>query len=142
MSQLIQLSHIPLLLQELASCIDDQPFETLEYGRVVLVETKSLGKSVKLELKQRNKDVLIGVEIKKLRKGDENRNNTAKYLENAKNKALSAVKSDLFYYKEGEIGISEVTVKLACKLPDMVHHLMMARMAENIREIRTKMELQ
>lgn len=132
----------PLLLRELASCIDENDLEILEYGRVVFVKTNSLGKSVRLELKQRNKDVLIEVEIKKLRKGDENRNNTAKYLENAKNKALSVVKNDLFYYKGGEVGISEVTVKLACKLPNIVHHLMISQMAENIREIRTKMELQ
>lgn len=132
----------PLLLRELASCIGNHELEIFEYGRVVIAKANSLGKSVRLELKQRNQNVLVEVEIKKLRKGDENRNNTAKYLENAKNKALSVVKSDLFYYKEGEVGISEVTVKLASKLPNMVQHSMIAQMAENIREIRAKLELQ
>ena len=141
LSDEIENTH-PLFLRELATCIGENDLEILEYGRVVLSKTNTLGKSVRLELKQRNKDVLVEVEIKKLRKGDENRNNTAKYLENAKNKALSLVKNDLFYYSVGEVGISEVTVKLAGKLPNMINHSRIVQMAENIREIRTKMELQ
>lgn len=141
LSDEIENTH-PLFLRELAACIGESDLEILKYGRVVLSKTNMLGKSVRLELKQRNKDVLVEVEIKKLRKGDENRNNTAKYLENAKNKALSLVKNDLFYYSVGEVGISEVTVKLAGKLPNMINHSRIVQMAENIRGIRTKMELQ
>ena len=53
----------PLLLRELASCIGNHDLEILEYGRVVIAKTNSLGKSVRLELKQRNKDVVVEVEI-------------------------------------------------------------------------------
>lgn len=133
----------PLLLRELASCIDEHAdLEILEYGRVVLLKTNTLGKSVHLELKQGKTDVLVQVELKKLRRGDENRNNTSKYLENAKNKALSVVNSQLFYYREGEIGLSEVTIKLIAKLASSVEHVTIFEMAENIKEVRAKMELQ
>lgn len=133
----------PLLLRELASCIDnDGDLEILEYGRVIIVKTNALGKSVRFELNQRNKVVLVQVEIKKLRKGDENRNNTGKYLENAKNKALSAIKSHLFSNCEGEVGLSEVTVKFESELPNMINHALIIEMAENIKEVRARMELQ
>lgn len=130
----------PLLLRELASWIDDA-YEVYEFGRVVLISTNALGKQIRLELKQRNKDILVQVEIKKLRKGDENRSNTAKYLENAKSKALSVVKQNLFYYSKGEVRLSEVTVNLAAKLPKVVSHNMIVQMAENIKEIRAELEL-
>lgn len=132
----------PLLLRELASQIDDsESFEISDFGRVLLIATDALGKKVRLELKQRYKDVLVQVEIKKLRKGDENRSNTAKYLEKAKTKALSVVKTDLFYYSVGEVGLSEVTVNLAAKLSVSISHKMIVQMAKNIKEIRTELEL-
>ena len=132
----------PLLLRELASCIGENDLEISEYGRVVISKINQLGKSVRLELKQGNKNVLVKVEIRKLRKGDENRNNTAKYLENAKNKALSVVKKELFQHSIGNVGLSELTVNLEGKLADMVSHSMIVQMAKNIREIRAEMELQ
>lgn len=46
----------PLLLCELASWIDDT-YEVSEFGRVVLIATNALGKKIRLELKQRNKDI-------------------------------------------------------------------------------------
>lgn len=133
----------PLLLRELASQIDnDENFEIFDFGRVLLISTDVLGKEVRLELKQRYQNVLVQVEIKKLRKGDENRSNTAKYLEKAKAKALSVVKSNLFYYSNGEVRLSEVTVSLAAKLPASVSYKMIAQMAQNIKEIRAELELQ
>ena len=65
----------------------------------------------------------------------------SKYLENAKSKALSVVKQNLFYYSKGEVRLSEVTVNLAAKLPKVVSHNMIVQMAENIKEIRAELEL-
>ncbi len=133
----------PLLLRELASCIGDgDKLESSDYGRVVLLKTNTLGKSVRFELKQDKTNVLIQVELKKLRRGDENRINTSKYLENAKNKALSVVNNQLFCHKEGEIGLSEVTIKLMARLAGSVKHITILEMAENIKEVRAKLELQ
>lgn len=92
-------------------------------------------------MKQRNKDILVQVEIKKLRKVDENRCNTAKYLENAKSKALSVVKQNLFYFRKGEVRLSDVTVNLEAKLPKVVSHEMVVQIAKNIKEIRAELEL-
>lgn len=77
-----------------------------------------------------------------MRRGDENRINTSKYLENAKNKALSVVNNQLFCHKEGEIGLSEVTIKLMARLAGSVKHITILEMAENIKEVRAKLELQ
>lgn len=133
----------PLLLQELAYQIENKnDFEVSEFGRKILIETHALGKRVTLKLSQRDKNVLLQVEIKKLRKGDENRSSTAKYLENAKNKALSVVKRSLFYYSKGEVGMSEVTINLSAKLTQMISHTMLVQMAKNIKEIRARLELQ
>lgn len=133
----------PLLLRELASQVNgDDDYKISDYGRTILIETHALGKSVQLKLTQRNRDVLLDVEIKKLRKGVENRSNTAKYLENAKNKALSIVNRSLFFDSMGEIRMSEVIVNLKAKLPSKVNHKMIIQMANNIVDVRTKLELQ
>lgn len=134
----------PLLLRELAFQINDDNYEleVSDFGRVVSMSSYALGKSVCLELQQHNKDVLLQVKINKLRKGDENRTKTQKYLENAKNKALSAVKRPLFYFSDGNIGLSEVTVNLSAKLSHTVSYSTIVQMANNIIEIRSKLELQ
>lgn len=56
------------------------------------------------------------MKIKKLRKADENCSKTGKYLENAKNKALLAVKRPLFYFNVDNVGLSAVAVNLSAKL--------------------------
>lgn len=134
----------PLLLQELAVQIDkDAECKFSEYGRSADLRMQSLGKSIHLELNETDRhDVVIHVEIKTLRKGDENRSNTGKYLVNAKNKALSVVDSTLFYKKDGDIGVSEVTVHLTAKLSSVIEHKHIVKMAKNIREVRAKLELQ
>lgn len=132
----------PLLLRELASQIDnDESFEISDFGRVLLIATEALGKEVRLELKQHYRDVLLQVDIRKLRKGDENRSNTAKYLEKAKAKALSVVDSDLFYYSSGEVRLSEAIVHLAAKLSANISHKTLVQLAKNIKEVRAELEL-
>lgn len=132
----------PLVLRELACQIADGNIFTIsDFGRNIVIETNSLGKRICLALKQNNKEVVIHVEMKKLRRGDENRVNTAKYLENAKNKALSNVNRTVFYHSEGDVGISEVTINLQAKLPPMVRYELLKNMSKNIKEVREKLEL-
>ena len=132
----------PLLLQELACQISERDkFVVSEFGRYIIIETRELGKSVFLSLEQNNKGVIVHVKIKKLRIGDENRVNTAKYLESAKNKALSVVEHKIFYNYKGEIGTSEVSVDLQAKLPQYVKYELLREMAENIKEVRARLEL-
>lgn len=132
----------PLVLRELACQItDDNKFNTSDFGRNIIIETNTLGKRICLTLKQNDNEVVIHVEIKKLRRGDENRVNTAKYLENAKNRALSNVDRAVFYCSEGEVGRSEVTISLQAKLPQMVKYELLKKMSKNIKEVRERLEL-
>lgn len=133
----------PLLLRELAYEIDSTcEITSSNFNRCVMLNTSTLGKSVKLELTQWNDKPIIQIEIKKLRKGDEDRISIAKYLENAKNKALATVDKTLFYYHKGEIGVSEVTINLACKLPNMLPLSRIQQISANILDIRSRLELQ
>lgn len=132
----------PLVLQELACQIaNGNEFSVTDFGRNIVIETRDLGKRVCLSLKQNSNEVVIYVEIKKLRTGDENRAKTAKYLENAKNKALSVVEKSLFYRSGSEIGLSEVTINLQAKMPDIIKYDLLKNMAKNIEEIRARLEL-
>ena len=134
----------PLLLQELAVQIDkNAECKFSKHGRSADIRMQPLGKSILLELNETdNHDVVIQAEIKTLRKGDENRSRTGRYLLSAKNKALSVVDSTLFYKKDGDIGVSEVTVHLTAKLASVIEHKHIVKMADNIREVRAKLELQ
>lgn len=134
----------PLVLWELAIQIDGEAkCEFSQYGRSANVSTPSLGKSIHMTLCGNNdKNVTIEIQIKKMRQGGEDRTKTGKYLENAKNKALAVVDSSIFCKKNGEIGVSEVTVLLTARLLGVITHDHISKMARNIREIRSKLELQ
>lgn len=134
----------PLLLQELAAQIaENDEYKISLYGRCADINLSVLGKSIHLELSgSERQDVFISVCIKTVRKGDEERTNTGKYLMNAKNKALSVVDAALFCKKDGRVGRSEVTVDLVAKLSPLVTHKQIMKIAENIKEVRSNLELQ
>lgn len=130
------------LLRELVTQIDsDSNYEVSDFGREISLVTNALGKRICMKLAQRHKDVLLQIQIAKLRMGDENRSKTEKYLDNAKNKALSKVDSSLFRYFKGNILVSEVVVELEAKLTSSVTHETIVRMAENIKAVRAELEL-
>lgn len=130
------------LLREMAAQIDEgNSCKSSDFGREMSLETPELGKKIHMKLAQRGSDVVLQVQIVKLRMGDENRTKTEKYLENAKNKALSKADSSLFQSKRGVILTSEVRIELEATLSDFITHSTIVRMAQNIRDIRAEMEL-
>lgn len=130
------------LLRELVAQIDDDnSYKISDFGREILLETHALGKKIHMKLAQRYNDVLLQIQIGKLRMGSENRTKTQKYLENAKNKALSKVDSSLFRNYTGNILTSEVVIDLEAKLSDTITHGTIVQMAQNIKAIRAELEL-
>ena len=84
---------------------------------------------------------MFQIQIGKLRMGMENRTKTEKYLENAKNRALSKVDSSLFPNSKGNIFRSEVLIDLDAKLSKTITHVTIVQMAQNIKVIRAELEL-
>lgn len=130
------------LLRELVAQIDDDnSYKVSDFGREILLETPTLGKKIHMKLAQRYNDVLLQIQIGKLRMGIENRTKTEKYLENAKNRALSKVDSSLFRNSKGKILMSEVQIDLEAKLSKTITHVTIVQMAQNIKVIRAELEL-
>lgn len=130
------------LLRELVSQIDDcNNYKVSDFGREILLETHELGKRIHMKLAQRYNNVLLQVQIGKLRIGVEDRTNTVRYLENAKNKALSKVNSSLFRNCKGNILKSEVVIDLEARLSETIAHDTIVQMAQNIKVIRAELEL-
>lgn len=132
----------PFLLRELAVQIDDKnSYEASDFGREITLETSELGKRIYMRLAQRHNNVLLQIQIGKFRMGSEERTRTGKYLENAKNKALSKVNSSLFQNSKGNVLQSEVVVDLETRLSKTITHDIIVQMAENIKVIRAELEL-
>ncbi len=130
------------LLRELVTQIDDDSnYEISDFGREISLETNALGKRVHMNLAQRYDDVLLQIQIAKLRMGDENRSKTEKYLDNAKNRALSKVNASLFPNSNGNILTSEVVIDLETKLTAFITHETIVQMAQNIKAVRAELEL-
>lgn len=130
------------LLRELVVQIDDDNnYEVADFGREISLVTHALGKKIHMQLAQRYNDILLQVQIEKSRMGNENRTKTEKYLENAKNKALSKVNSSLFQFRKGTVRMSQVIIDLEAKLPKTIAHTTIMQMAQNIKEIRAELEL-
>lgn len=130
------------LLRELMAQIDDDNnYKTSDFGRELLLETPALGKKIHMKLTQRYNNILLKIQIEKLRMGIENRTKTEKYLLNAKNRALSKVNSSLFQSSKGTILMSEVAINLEAKLSKIITHDTIVQMAQNIKVIRAELEL-
>ncbi len=141
LSDNISNTNVFLLRELVAQIDDDNSYKISDFGREILLETHELGKKIHMKLAQRYNDVLLQIQIGKLRMGNENRAKTEKYLENAKNRALSKVDSSLFQNKNGNILRSEVVIDLEAKLSKNIAHETIVQMAQNIKLIRTELEL-
>ena len=129
-----------LLLRELAYQIDDSgEVKVDDFGRKLILTQLALGKEVKLELKQQRADIVVWVQIKKVRQGHDERN--PKYLESSKSKALAKVNTGIFQEKRGEIELSAVRISMTARLPSMISLKMVCDMAKNIQDVRAQLEL-
>lgn len=130
-----------LFLREIAERINDTNIvEITDFGRTLIIKESNLGKIIRLELGQKNRDTLLHVTIQKVRMGHDKRQ--PKYYESAKNKALSVVDGSLFSTKEGEIKMSEVQIHLTAKLKELISLDWICKVSSNIQEVRSKLEFQ
>lgn len=130
----------PLLLREVARQIENtEKFEINDFGRKLTMKQEATGKSIVMELTQHGKNAVIQVLLSKMRMGQDLRQ--PKYLINAKNRALAIVNDTIFYDKKGEIQTSAISICVAAKLPEKLKLEYISRLAQNLVEIRAKMEL-
>jgi serine/threonine protein kinase len=132
----------PLLLRELAIRIDSEAeIKVTDFGRCIELENSILGKKVVLKLSQWVKQIILDVHIEKTRKEFDNWSSIEKYLENAKDRALSAVDKCIFTIVDSGIGVDEVKIHIAASLNDEIYLKTLKKMAINIQDIRSKLDL-
>lgn len=130
----------PLILQELATRIDPYAEITItEFGRKATVDSKSLSKKVNLATTTDRSRIILNVTIERYISSSDHRDGATKFFQKFKANGLAAVNSSIFHLKEGDSSDYNVIIHLAGQLPDLVSLNYIEQIADNISEIRHKM---
>lgn len=131
----------PILLREMATTLE--PYgktEILDFGRLVKVTCQDPSKRISLKLTNDRDKIYIAIELSKVRTEGEQRN-IAKYLENAKNKAISKINCLPFESVRGDIGRSMLTISVNWPLNEKVSLEEIKQVCKKIVEARYEMQL-
>lgn len=131
----------PLILQEIGSRVEPEGrFEIADFGRQIRVSGGDESKQISLKLESENNKVIVNVEISKVRSEAEHRH-VVKYLDKAKNKAVSSLNVSPFTAVKGEIGRSRLDLYAKWPLNQTVSISDIEKVSNIIGDSRYAMEL-
>ena len=143
MERIIPNTH-PLLLMELAHRAEpvSKSMESSDFGRTLKVDFSPLPKKMRLETKTQGTGIQLHVTLERYLIDSDARNGIEKYLSQWKEQAVSSVDTRLFFVnrKDTYSSHSRAVVSMYTSLPDLVDLDLIQKMAENIREVRSKLD--
>jgi serine/threonine protein kinase len=131
----------PLVLEEMAAIIEpDGTVETREFGRILSVQGIDPSKRIELRIENEDENIIVNIDISKVRSEGEQRN-VAKYLENAKSKALSKLNFAIFKDVRGVIGQSCLNIIASIPMKEYVSGKEIQEICNRIIESRMAMNI-
>jgi eukaryotic-like serine/threonine-protein kinase len=131
----------PLILQEMAVLLDPLcKIETMDFGRKVEIICGDPSKQICLCLINDSNNMIVRITLSKVRKEGENRS-ISKYLESAKNKALSKLNVSTFKNISGTIGLSNLIINADWPLKSEVSRVEIEDICSKLIDARFSMEL-
>jgi len=132
-------SH-PLILEEIIARLGPHnEINRLDFGRCIRAECMDASKEIELSLTNDYRDVLINIRLSKMSTGTDR--NIAKYLENAKLRALAPLNCSLFQKTSGEIGLSRLDICAEWRLGTTVNKSILIEVCEKLIEARASLDL-
>lgn len=129
-------SH-PLVLAEIKDRIDCYGEVTAtEYGRKLAIEYTSIGKRLTLATASERSKIKLNVLLERYARSSDQRDGLVKYFTKHKEKALSAIKADLFGEKNGYSTERDIQIEFSTVLPDTLSLQYITEVADNIGEVR------
>ena len=138
-SDCLRSSH-PLILEEIAANLESEGTITRsDFGRTLVVQCMDPSKEFELALKNDGDCVFIAIRITKMQSTGDNRS-VGKYLDDARNRALSRLNTNVFSNVRGVIGMGRVDIYARWILGKTANKKSIAMVCERLSEARSALK--